>query len=90
MQLVSHRPSQSWEALHQFNGLLVDFNVKGIARTQVQQLQPQHIFLITSLPLNRSDLNTGTDIALSRFDVSFKMKHYINLAKLIKESFADD
>lgn len=67
MQLVSQRQSQSWEGL-QFNGLPVDFNGKSIARTQVQQLQPQHIFLIASLHLNTAYLNTGSDIALNRFD----------------------
>ena len=90
MQL-SHRPSQSWEALHQFNGLPVDFNVKSIARTQVQQLQLQHIFLKTSLLLlNTSNLNSGSDAALSRFDFSFNMKHFISLAKLRKKSVTNN
>lgn len=84
MQLVNHRPSQSWEALHQFNGLPVDFNVKSIARTQVQ-----HTFLRTSLLLNTSYLNIGSHIVLCGNVFSFKMKHFINLAKLIKLALAD-
>lgn len=63
MQLVSHRPSQSWEARLQFNGLPADVNVKGIARTQVQQLGPQHALLINSQLL----INTGMGLtSLSR------------------------
>lgn len=72
MQLVSHRPSQSWKALHQFNGLPVDVNVKGTARMQVQRIS--------------NNLTPHKNTSTIRSDFPLMTNHVISLTRIFNGS----